>query len=287
MNLLEFNCNGNDLELISQNDIDNINCSFRDIYTKSDAIAKLALEIRKKNKDYICKIPFCVSIEAEALGAKVRIHDSNIPPSFCNYRYKDIDELDFLPNIDFSKGRINEVLESIKILKSQNQIVSVRVEAPFTVFSMLMDLKKIMYYFVKVPERIEVILDRISKQILEYMKLILASGAQIISYADPSAMLEYLGCDMYKNLCAKYTCNILKAILPYVKKQIIHVCGKTSTMLYKTNLCELVPIYLNTETYGQAIVKSIERDDIKIVGHNCLMNTRLKSCRPLIKLNLK
>lgn len=287
MNLLEFNCNGNDLELISQNDIDNINCSFRDIYTKKEAMVKLALEIKQKNKDYICKIPFCVSIEAEALGAKVKIYNNNIPPSFCDYRYKDIEELDFLPNIDFTKGRINEVLESIKILKSKNQIVSVRVEAPFTVFSMLMDLKKIIYYFIKMPKKIEIILNKISEQILMYMKLILKNGAQIISYADPSAMIEYLGCDVYKNLCAKYTCNILKAILPYVKNQIIHVCGRTSVMLYKTNLCEIIPIYLNTETYGQAIVEAIKRNDIKIVGHNCLMNTRLKSCRPLIKLNLK
>ena len=273
MGKMVFKCAGQDLEVIPEDAVAAIGSSYREIYSRRDAMAAMALEMKRRKQDSLCKVPFCVSVEAEALGAHVRVEDSIIPPALHGYACKTGDELKSLPDIDFSSGRIHEVLESASILAGQGECVSIRAEAPFTILMMLMDLTGIALCFRKCPEALHSALDHIGNQLAEYIRLAVGRGARIISYSDPSGIPDYIGDEFYRELCAKPTCRVLRKVQPYMQLSVVHLCGRTSAAMQNEGFCRSGQLPVKAQSYGEALAEAAGMPDIWLLGHGCLQKT--------------
>ena len=273
MGKMVFKCAGQDLEVIPEDAVAAIDSSYRDVYSRREAITAMALEMKRRKHDSVCKVPFCVSVEAEALGAHVRVENSIIPPALHGYACKSSDDLAVLPEIDFSRGRIHEVLESVRTLAGQGECVSVRVEAPFTILMMLMDLTRIASCFRRSPEVLYGALDHIGNQLAGYIRLATEQGARIISYADPSGIPDYIGSEFYRELCAKPTCRVLHKVRPYMQHGLVHLCGRTSAAMQNEDFCSAEQLPVVSASYGEALAEVADMPDVWLVGHGCMQNT--------------
>lgn len=255
--------------------IKNAGIKFPDVHKNAKDMACLSKAIRKENKDYFSVVPFCMTVEAEALGAKINLGDEKAGPRVSTYTFKTIDDIKDLKKIDFESNRISEVLKSVEILKKQGETVILDVQGPFTVISSLIDPRVFYKAVRKNRDEVERLMEIVKENSVEFIKEGVKRGVDIISFGDSAGTLDILGPKMYKELGGKYTYKVLKEVYKYLEDSIIHVCGITSSSLDRGGFINSNPIEVPENiTYGDAL-NYIRRENknIKIVGHNCLRKT--------------
>lgn len=275
MEKLEFKCDQIDNENIPLEIIQGSNLSFPNLHKNANDIAYISKSLKDYRKDSICKLPFCTTVEAEAFGANINLGDEKNCPRSRDYAFSSLEELSKLGNIDFDNGRIKEVLESISILSSKNEIVTLNVCGPMTIISLLVDLK---YFYKGVRKNLECIdklMNIIEDNIVNYIVKGYEKGAKIISYSDPVGNINIVGPKVYEEVVSKTTINILERASACIGEGVIHICGKTSSALFNLKKCKFTKVeYESCLTYGEAICNIIESKKVKIIGNNCMKRTQ-------------
>ncbi|GAA0704586.1 methylcobamide--CoM methyltransferase [Paraclostridium ghonii] len=274
MEKIDFKCNQNDNEDIPLEIINNSNLSFPNLHTNAKDIASISKSLKKYRKDTLCKIPFCTTVEAEAFGAYINLGDEKNCPRIKDYAFSSLEELTNLENIDFEKGRIKEVLESIKILSFENETVTLNVCGPMTIISLLIDLKYFYKGLRKNRDSIDKLMKVIEDNIVNYIIKGYENGAKVISYSDPVGDINIVGPKVYEEVVSKTTINILDRSIESIDEGLIHICGKTSSALANLDKCKFIQVkYANDITYGEAICNIFENEKVKIIGNNCMKRT--------------
>jgi len=288
--LEEFVCKSDDNETIPKELIHSGKVILPNAHMNSKAITNLAILLKQQRKDIFCFIPFCTTVEAEAMGAIVNLGDENFGPRIKNYRFSSLEELESMNNIDFTTGRIKEVLESVRMLNNSGEAPCLKVCGPFTILSYLIDPKVLFKALRNNKDRVQRIIRNIESNIVSYILEGIRMGAKMISYSDPAATLDIVGPKVYNEVSGNITCNILKTLEQLESSCIIHICGKTSLSLAKSNLILLEGIeYDSSLTYGEAIKKIIDEEDgFKIIGYNCIKRAPYKLSNSVLwKVKLK
>lgn len=275
MEKLDFKCDQIDNENIPLEIIQGSNLSFPNLHKNANDMAYISKSLKDYRKDSICKLPFCTTVEAEAFGANINLGDEKNCPRSRDYAFSSLEELSKLDNIDFDNGRIKEVLESISILSSKNEIVTLNVCGPMTIISLLVDLK---YFYKGVRKNLECIdklMNIIEDNIVNYIVKGYEKGAKIISYSDPVGDINIVGPKVYEEVVSKTTINILERASTCIGEGVIHICGKTSSALFNLKKCKFTKVeYESCLTYGEAICNIIESKKVKIIGNNCMKRTQ-------------
>ncbi|MEN6414156.1 MAG: uroporphyrinogen decarboxylase family protein [Veillonellales bacterium] len=279
-----FKCGGINSEEIPESIIHSTGISFYKAHTDRRAMAAVAVQKKELDKDSICRVPFCVTVEAEALGAKVVVGNDSTGPRFTGgYTFTSIEQLAEIPEMDLTKGRIHEVLQSIRLLRDEGHIVALNAEGPLTILGMLLDSMVLYRGISKQKQMVKQVLQLVEDRIVKYIEAGIEHGAQIISYADPSGVSEIVGPKLYRELSGKSTCNILKRLEEKLDGAIIHLCGKTSLSMKEAGLCTVKRLeFAESLTYGEAICRFLNNDNVKILGHNCMKITPLLMHTPVV-----
>lgn len=275
---LDFKCTSDNLEEIPEELTKNINIDFPKIHTKAEYIAFLSKELKKYKNDYFCRVPFCNTVEAEALGGKIKLGDSKTGPRVDKYAFNSIEEMQNIKGIDLKKGRINEVLKAIEMLKKDGEKIILSVEGPITIITSLVDSRVFYRELRKNKVAVDEFLMTIENSIVKYINEGVKRGADIISYGDPVGALNIVGPKVFKDVSGKAALNILKRIENNLDGSIVSFCGQLSTALQKMDLVQAYPIKFEEDiNYGEAIDYVLQnRKDVNIIGHNCIKRTPLK-----------
>lgn len=280
-----FKCNQNDNENIPLELISNTKLEFPKLHTNSNDIAYLSHKLKEYKNDIMCKLPFCTTVEAEAMGANIKLGDEKNSPRINEYAFNNIKDLLDIKKINIDRGRIREVLDAISILKDEGEIVVLNICGPFTIMSSLIDQKHFYKALRKDRCVIEKILELIEDNIVEYAIKGAQNGADIISYSDPVASLEIVGPKVYKDIVGDTTIKTLKKIDEVLDSSIIHLCGRVSTDMEIYEYCKSQKLdYNGSITYGNAICNLAE-DQHKFnifIGHNCMKKTPYKLNLPYL-----
>ncbi|MEY8000042.1 uroporphyrinogen decarboxylase family protein [Clostridium sp. Mt-5] len=288
-NTPDFKCVIDNEDEIPEEAVKNTGISFPEVHYNGEDMSRLARAIRIYNKDTISMVPFCMTVEAEALGADINMGDMKRGPRVSNYIFKNIEDFKKIEHIDLSKKRISQVLKAVNILSSSGEQTALAVQGPFTIMSSLMD-PRTFYKAVRkdttvVDDFMEVIID----SIVTFVEAGVKNGARIISFGDSAGTLDILGPRIYKNYSGRYSYEVLKKIYPKLQDAIVHFCGITSNSMDRGGFLTSEPIEVKSGiTYGEALNDIMKnRKDIKIVGHNCLRKTPTKMKTPIVwKINL-
>ncbi len=276
--MMDFKCVNDKMEEIPESIINRTGLSFPEVHTKAEYIIALSKELKEDKKDTLCKLPFCNTVEAEALGGNIKLGDAKAGPRVESYAFNSIEELMEIGEIDLTQKRINEVLKAVEILSSQGETVALNVEGPFTITTSLVDSRVFYKAIRKDKEMVYKFLKIMEDNIIRYMKEGIKRGAKIISYGDPVGSKDIVGPKIYTEFSGRSTYNILKYMEGELGESILHICGKTSTAFQNMGFIKSYPIKFEEDiTYGNAIEYVLEnRKDINIIGHNCIKRTPLK-----------
>lgn len=277
-NKLDFKCGGDNLEEIPEDIIEKLKLKFPELHSSPKDMVRLSMELKKYNSDTLCRLPFCVTVEAEALGADIKLGDEKIGPRVNKYVFNNIEQLKDISEIDVTMGRIRGVLAAVKSLSRLGEITVLNVVGPMTIISSLMD--PVVFYkgIRKNREIIDDFIKMIESSVVKYMLEGINSGVSIISYGDPAGALDIVGPKIFKEISGKSTYNILKTAKLNLNHGMIHICGKTSTALEKMGFIQSEPSVCNNGvTYGDALMDILERSkELMFIGHRCVKTTPFK-----------
>lgn len=251
---------------------DTLQLKLPDAYQDRSSMALLAREIKRQERAPFCVLPFCHTLEAEAMGGQIRLGNEMAGPRGGAYIAKSVQELLELPSIDYKKGRIREVLAAARILREQGEQVVLQISGPFTIMSVLIDLKYVFKMLRKEPEMITNLYRKFQTELTAYIKEACDCGIEFISYADPAAGEDILGPIMASQVAEGFTHPFLNRAEAVMKnKALMILCPKTSGILCETKRAESFPIVLpKPVTYGEACMKALGK--AAFTGQVCMKN---------------
>ena len=269
---MDFKCTGDDLEQIPEEVVRKTGISFPGAHSDKNSMAVLARALRKHRGDVIARVPFCVTVEAEAYGAHIKLGNALNGPRVESYPFSAINEMSNLKELKLNQGRIREVLDAVEIMAKSGEKAALSVEGPFTIISSLIDPMNFYKGLRKNPQVIQEILAVVEEGIIRYSLEGIKRGASIISYGDPVGAMGIVGPKVYREYSGPSSWRIIKGIREGGGKVLLHLCGKTSTALEKIEMARSYPIEVNeASTYGQALLGQLDKASEPIViGHRCI-----------------
>jgi len=211
--------------------MDEVGAPWPEAHSDAGLMAKLAIANHELSGLEAVRVPYCLTVLAEAMGCEVNMGTKNRQPSVTAHPYpKDLEGLKMPDNL-LGAGRIPAVLEAIKIIREKvgpDVPVIGGMEGPVTLASDLSSVKSFMKWSIKKPELFEQILDFAAEATIVYANAMVEAGADIISVADPVASPDLMSPDTFKTelepRLQKFSGNVNSVT-------ILHVCGNVNPVL--------------------------------------------------------
>ena len=281
--IIDFNCTYDNSAGINKEITQRTNLQFPEAYKHWDSMALLAKELKKHDDATYCELPFCHTVEGEAMGGIINFGDENIGPRAKDYICTTVQEILDLQPIDYSKGRIHEVLKACKYLRENGEDVALYISGPFTIMNVLIDPRHIFKIFRKNPDVMQDIFDKFQNEILRFIEEAQNAGVNVISYGDSSGGLNILGPKLSEQVVEMFTYPLLKKVEEIVNdKTIVLLCPKTTFSLLGTDKAVWKDIELGeVMKYSKACTKVIGK--AKFVGQMCIKNKEFELKDGVIK----
>ncbi|AKL95701.1 methylcobalamin:coenzyme M methyltransferase [Clostridium aceticum] len=281
--MIDFECTYDNSVGMSKEIAEKTSLKFPQAYKSWDSMAQLAIAVKERDHASFCELPFCHTLEGEALGGNINYGDENIGPRAKDYICTTAEEILNLPEIDYTIGRIAEVLKACKYLREEGENVVLYISGPFTIMNVLIDPRHIFKIFKKNPEAMKAILDKFRSEILRFVKEAEKSGVNMISYGDSTGGLNILGPKLAEKVVEIFTYPLFKSIEESLRDEtIVLLCPKTTFALLGTDKAQWEDINLGTPMkYPEACVKIIGQT--KFVGQMCIKNKEFTLKNGIIK----
>ncbi len=256
----------------------------------SDALkmARLSFGAWKYTGIESARVPFCLTVEAEALGCTIKQGDLISQPSVQKHPVSDKKSLENLavPNPEKDK-RMPVIGTAVSMLKewTDDKIPIIGgVVGPFTLAGHLRGIGDLLLDFFDNPGFVEEILDFSKEVCISFSNYLEDQGADSITIIDPSATTELIGPEDFKRLVAPRIEDIIKTLKT---PAVLHICGDTTAILdamEKTgargiSIDHLVDIE-TAKTYlkNSALVGNINPIDTLMLGSKEKIESETKAC---------
>ena len=265
----DFHCNYSNSVGISAEVTEGLGLDFPDAYKHADTMCVLSRAIKEFNNDGFCLLPFCRTVEMEAVGGNVNFGDANTGPRSAAPICESAEDFLALPDIDFSTGRIREVLEACRILVDSGEHVCLEIVGPWTQMQSLMESRKVVKMQRKQPELMLEAMHKIGSQLLRYVDEARACGVELIMYSDSAGSLEILSPKLMEWSTREFTHPFMKELEKHIDdNMVLQLCPKFAYALIDTGLAEVKIHDMGGKVdFFEAIMKL--RGQLKIVGQTC------------------
>ena len=271
-NIADFACTYENAIGIGEEITSGLGLSFPEAYQKAELMVKLAKAGKEHNKGVFCELPFCHTLEADAMGAVINMGDETSVPRSGEYLYKKMEEMKGLPEIDFTKGRMAETLKACQMLRDMGEHVAIEITGPFAFMNVFMDVKYIFKALRKERDAFYEVCDHLGRQLIRYIVEAQAHGVEVISYADGAGGVNILGQEMAAEVAERFTYGFVKDAVGHIGDQaMLLLCPKTTFALTGTGLASFNDVALpGPMRYGEACLEQIGK--VKLGGQMCLKN---------------
>ncbi len=176
-------------------------------------------------------VPFCLTIEAEALGAGVDLGGPDVEPHVTDYLEENIEDL-ALPVIDTSRGRAAVVVQAIENLETEGDGLPIigNLSGPFSVITSLVNPLIFLRQIKRQPEATHSALERITDSSVAFGLAQAEAGADLIVISDPSATGEILGPVLFGQMALPYLNRISEELHARGVPTIVHICGRVQNL---------------------------------------------------------
>ncbi|MCW2285436.1 uroporphyrinogen-III decarboxylase [Rhodoblastus acidophilus] len=208
-------------------------CALPDAHRDAAALARLAVGLRRQNQARFCSLPFCCTVEAEALGGAITLGDATAGPRALHPVCASLREILSLPRINFAEGRIAEVLHACALLDAQGEKVALEICGPITILAGLIDLTVLFRDWRRDECLMREVLGRLTDELCAYALAAAQAGVAALSYADPVGVMSILGAPRFECLADAHILPLLRQLEGGLDIPV-HVCPKTAHALVAT-----------------------------------------------------
>ena len=237
-----------------------------------DTMAKLSRALKEHDNAPFCELPFCHTVEAEAMGGIINYGNEKTGPRAKEYLCTEVEELLKLPEIDYSRGRIHEVLTACRKLREEGEHVVLQVSGPFTILNVLIDARYVFKGMRKKPEIMKEVFWKLGREVLRFIDEAKKYGVDMVSYADSSGGVNILGPKMAEQVVNDFTCEFVKELEKKADDNLlIMLCPKTAFVLLGTEKACFEDVELSAPMrYGEVCIEVIGK--VKLTGQMCIKN---------------
>lgn len=211
--------------------MDEVGAPWPEAHSDPEQMAKLAVANYELSGLEAVRVPYCLTVLAGAMGCEVNMGTKNRQPSVTANPYtKDLENIKMPENL-LDMGRIQTVLDSIKIIREKvgpDVPIIGGMEGPVTLASDLASIKSFMKWSLKKPELLHQILDFAADATISYANAMVVAGADVISVADPVASPDLLSPDSFKN---DFQPRLKRFSSEVNSAKVLHICGNVNRIL--------------------------------------------------------
>ncbi len=244
-----------------------------DIHLYADPMAELARAIYRESGEAFCMLPFCHTIEAEAMGAKVQYGNETAGPRSKDYICTHPTEVLQLPAMDFERGRIAQLLTACESISAEGLPVLLEIAGPITILNLLMDARYIFKALRKEADALQPVLDSLAQQLLAYGQEARKRGVRFFSYADSAGAVNIVGPLLARQMAERFTYPFLQRWQAELGKDcLLILCPKTSLALIGSEKADFVSLRLDRAmSYGEACASVLGKESM--VGQMCIQRS--------------
>jgi len=231
-------CPGGMMNMIVEEIMDIVKIPWPGAHGDPKLMAGLAVGIYEHGGFENYGAPFCMTVEAESMGAPVFMGSKINEPRVTGYPINSVVEWQNLNKINMEKGRTKVVIDAIKILKNVNLDVPViaNLTGPVSLASSLMEPVVFYKELLKNPRGAQGIMEYVTDNLIAFGKAQLDAGANVLTLSDPSATGEILGPRMFRKFALPYLNKIIDSLKKFADVgTIVHICGRLKSIYPELN----------------------------------------------------
>lgn len=203
-------------------------CHWPEVHRDAQKMATLSLAMHDETGMENLGIPFCMTVEAEALGGEVEDGDEVTEPGIVQYPLRSVAGWKGLKALNpYRDGRLPTILECTGILSKSATDTAVvgNLVGPLSLATSLIEATSLFKALRQTPEEVHGLLGFLTGNSIRYAEALIANGADLISIADPSATGEILGPANFETFALPYLNEMIRHIHQLGRPVIVHICG--------------------------------------------------------------
>lgn len=230
-------CPGGMMNMVTSQLMETVNIYMPEAHTDAVKMAGLAKAVYEQGCFENYGVPFCMTVEAEAMGAKVNMGSTVYEPHVDEYMIDTVSDWGKLSKLDCQTGRVKTVLDAIKILKEETQDVPIigNLTGPISTASSVME--PVIFYkeLRKKNADAHTYMEFITDQLIAFGKAQIEAGADTIAISDPSGTGEILGPKYFAEFAVTYLNKLLDGLREGSPGTIVHICGNMNSVYKEIN----------------------------------------------------
>ncbi len=234
---------------------------------QAEKMASLALGVHRFTGIENLGVPFCMTVEAEAMGAKVNLGSISNEPRVIEYPLFRLEEWKLLSAIKPARGRTAVLAEAVSLMSiaSPELPIIVNLTGPISLATSLIEPMVFFKAMGKQAELVHEFLSFVTDNLIVFAKYLLRAGAQIINIADPSGTGEILGPCRFAQFALPYINRILNELDGEYQASMVHICGRLQSIFPEINQLDTAAISIDSITSVSKLKAAL--DDKIIVGN--------------------
>jgi uroporphyrinogen-III decarboxylase len=267
-----YGCGHRDMAVLPEELLTRLGLSYPEVHTDAASMARVA-RARKADKGLaLCALPFCCTLEAEALGASIRLGDATAGPRAGSFVCGCLRDVLALAPMDLGIGRIAQALAACEMLTHAGETVALEISGPLTILNWLMELATVFKEWRRDESLFRDVLVRLGGELCRLALEAARHGVSAVSFADPVGTLSVLGPRRFGFLADAFT-------LPFLHRlretdgfgAALHVCPKTARALVGEGLAVWRELPIDGQaSYLEACLAVAAKG--RLYGEACLKN---------------
>ncbi len=213
-----------------------------------------------------------LSVEANALGRYTifPVDDSATVQAGEEFNMNDLKKI---KEIDIKYDtRLIGYVETIKLMRlnfSDKILIGSYLTGPYTLAGLLLGATNAAILSITNPDYLNHICEILIEKILDYARLLISAGAQIICVLEPSAVM--LGSEQFELFSVNYVKKISVLCNDTSIAVVYHICGNTMHLIDKMCEANVNALSLDSKEAGVDLVEVARKipEDIVIIGNIC------------------
>lgn len=231
-------CPGGMMNMVTSDLMDAVNIYLPDAHRDARKMADLAKTVYEKGCFENYGVPFCMTVEAEEMGASVDLGTNIYEPHVTGYVIDSVTDYRKLTPVDVTKGRAKVVTDAIRILKAETKNIPIvgNLTGPVSTASSVME--PVIFYkeLRKRNKEAHEYMEFITDQLIAFGRAQIEAGADVIAISDPSGTGEILGPKYFEEFAVTYINRLLDSLQKEKLGTIVHICGQMSPVYKEVNM---------------------------------------------------